>query len=77
MLVKRVTHIIFKALRKRFFKFLRRSQMTKIKDDYIVGLDIGTDSCGWVAMNSDNDILKLQGKTAIGSHLFEAGKSAV
>ena len=50
--------------------------MTKIKDDYIVGLDIGTDSCGWVAMNSDNDILKLQGKTAIGSHLFEAGKSA-
>lgn len=50
--------------------------MTKTKDDYIVGLDIGTDSCGWVAMNSDNDILKLQGKTAIGSHLFEAGKSA-
>ncbi|TGA93945.1 type II CRISPR RNA-guided endonuclease Cas9 [Lactobacillus johnsonii] len=50
--------------------------MTKIKDDYIVGLDIGTDSCGWVAMNSDNDILKLQGKTAIGSHLFEVGKSA-
>ena len=50
--------------------------MTKVKDDYIVGLDIGTDSCGWVAMNSDNDILKLQGKTAIGSHLFEAGKSA-
>ncbi len=50
--------------------------MTKVKDDYIVGLDIGTDSCGWVAMDSDNDILKLQGKTAIGSHLFEAGKSA-
>ena len=50
--------------------------MTKVKENYIVGLDIGTDSCGWVAMNSDNDILKLQGKTAIGSHLFEAGKSA-
>ncbi len=50
--------------------------MTKIKDDYIVGLDIGTDSCGWVAMNSNNDILKLQGKTAIGSRLFEGGKSA-
>ena len=50
--------------------------MTKMKDDYIVGLDIGTDSCGWVAMNSNNDILKLQGKTAIGSRLFEGGKSA-
>lgn len=50
--------------------------MTKVKEDYIVGLDIGTDSCGWVAMNSNNDILKLQGKTAIGSRLFEGGKSA-
>ncbi|MDT9605912.1 type II CRISPR RNA-guided endonuclease Cas9 [Lactobacillus johnsonii] len=50
--------------------------MTKVKEDYIVGLDIGTDSCGWVAMNSNNDILKLQGKTAIGSRLFESGKSA-
>lgn len=50
--------------------------MTKVKEDYIVGLDIGTDSCGWVAMNSNNDILKLQGKIAIGSRLFEGGKSA-
>ena len=50
--------------------------MTKIKNDYIVGLDIGTDSCGWVAMDFQNTILRMHGKTAIGSRLFEEGKSA-
>ena len=50
--------------------------MTKVNKDYIVGLDIGTDSCGWVATDKKNNILKLQGKTAIGSRLFEEGHSA-
>ncbi|MDF7672722.1 type II CRISPR RNA-guided endonuclease Cas9 [Lactobacillus sp. ESL0701] len=50
--------------------------MTKIKNDYIVGLDIGTNSCGWVATDKKNNILHLQGKTAIGSHLFDEGKTA-
>ena len=50
--------------------------MTKVNKNYIVGLDIGTDSCGWVATDKKNNILKLQGKTAIGSHLFEEGHSA-
>ncbi|WP_103660676.1 type II CRISPR RNA-guided endonuclease Cas9 [Lactobacillus sp. HT06-2] len=50
--------------------------MTKIDKDYIVGLDIGTNSCGWVATDLQNNILKIHGKTAIGSHLFEEGVSA-
>lgn len=50
--------------------------MTKVKDDYLVGLDIGTNSCGWVATDKQNNILKLQGKTAIGARLFEEGKTA-
>lgn len=50
--------------------------MTEIKEDYIVGLDIGTDSCGWVATDFQNNILNIHGKTAIGSRLFEAGLSA-
>lgn len=50
--------------------------MTKIAKDYIVGLDIGTNSCGWVAMDFQNTILRMHGKTAIGSHLFDAGNSA-
>ncbi|QGV04081.1 type II CRISPR RNA-guided endonuclease Cas9 [Lactobacillus acetotolerans] len=50
--------------------------MTKVKEDYIIGLDIGTNSCGWVATDKKNNILHLQNKTAIGSHLFEEGHSA-
>lgn len=51
-------------------------EMTKVKEDYIVGLDIGTNSCGWVATDMRNKILRLHGKNAIGARLFEAGKSA-
>lgn len=50
--------------------------MTHIKKDYIVGLDIGTNSCGWVVTDKNNNILKLRGKTAIGSRLFNEGQSA-
>ncbi|WEV71130.1 type II CRISPR RNA-guided endonuclease Cas9 [Lactobacillus sp. ESL0785] len=50
--------------------------MTKVKNDYIIGLDIGTNSCGWVATDKKNNILHLQGKTALGSHLFDEGKTA-
>lgn len=44
--------------------------------NYIVGLDIGTNSCGWVATDFENNILKLHGKTAIGARLFEEGQTA-
>lgn len=50
--------------------------MTKLNDDYILGLDIGTNSCGWAVTDKKNNLLKLRGKTALGSHLFEEGHSA-
>ncbi len=50
--------------------------MTKVKSDYILGLDIGTNSCGWAVTDKKNKLLKLRGKTALGSHLFEEGHSA-
>ena len=50
--------------------------MQKKIDDYILGLDIGTNSCGWAVTDKKNNLLKLRGKTAIGSHLFEEGHSA-
>ena len=50
--------------------------MSKINEDYILGLDIGTNSCGWAVTDKKNNLLKLRGKTAIGSHLFEEGHTA-
>lgn len=50
--------------------------MTKLNNEYMVGLDIGTNSCGWVATDFDNNILKMHGKRALGSHLFDEGVSA-
>ena len=50
--------------------------MSKINKDYILGLDIGTNSCGWAVTDKKNNLLKLRGKTAIGSHLFEEGHTA-
>ena len=50
--------------------------MKKKIDDYILGLDIGTNSCGWAVTDKKNNLLKLRGKTAIGSHLFEEGHTA-
>lgn len=54
----------------------RRIFMVKNKNDYILGLDIGTNSCGWAVTDKKNNLLKLRGKTALGSHLFEEGHSA-
>lgn len=56
--------------------FRKELIMTHLKGNYIVGLDIGTNSCGWVATDFKNNLLRLHGRTAIGSHLFEEGKSA-
>lgn len=49
--------------------------MKEIKD-YIIGLDIGTNSCGYVVTDKQNNILKLKGKTAIGARLFKEGQAA-
>ncbi|WP_223902600.1 type II CRISPR RNA-guided endonuclease Cas9 [Lactobacillus laiwuensis] len=50
--------------------------MKRVNEDYILGLDIGTNSCGWAVTDKKNNLLKLRGKTAIGSHLFEEGHTA-
>ncbi len=43
---------------------------------YYVGLDIGTNSVGWAATDSDYGLLKYKGKSMWGSRLFEEAKSA-
>ncbi len=50
--------------------------MKRVNEDYILGLDIGTNSCGWAVTDKKNNLLKLRGKTAIGSHLFDEGHTA-
>ena len=37
---------------------------------YNIGLDIGTDSCGWAAADEEFNLLRLKGKTAYGSRIF-------
>lgn len=49
--------------------------MAKPKD-YTIGLDIGTNSVGWVVTDDQNNILRIKGKKAIGAHLFDEGKVA-
>lgn len=49
--------------------------MAKPKD-YTIGLDIGTNSVGWVVTDDQNNILRIKGKKAIGARLFDEGKVA-
>lgn len=41
-----------------------------MKDNYYVGLDLGTDSIGWAATDENYNFLRLKGKTAFGARLF-------
>lgn len=50
--------------------------MTRITKPYILGLDIGTNSCGYAVSDMKNQLLHINGKTAIGARLFEAGNPA-
>ncbi len=43
---------------------------------YYIGLDIGTNSVGWAVTDTEYNLLKTNGKTMWGSHLFDAGKTA-
>lgn len=47
-----------------------------MKEDYFVGLDIGTNSVGFAATNEEYNVLKLHGKNVIGSHCFDEALSA-
>lgn len=46
------------------------------ENDYFIGLDVGTDSVGWAATDSDFKTLRIKGKTAWGSRLFQAANSS-
>jgi len=40
-------------------------------NDYYVGLDVGSNSVGYSVTNENFDLLRIKGKTAFGSHLFD------
>ncbi|GAA6114312.1 hypothetical protein AP20H10_06750 [Apilactobacillus apinorum] len=44
--------------------------------DYNIGLDIGTSSIGFAAIDDDNNLIRVKGKNVIGSRLFAEGKTA-
>ncbi len=46
-----------------------------MKKDFYIGLDLGTDSLGWAATDTDYNFLRLKGKTAWGSRIFEGALS--
>ena len=43
---------------------------------YYIGLDIGTNSCGWAVTDEDYNILKAKGKKMWGVRLFEEASTA-
>ena len=47
------------------------------KQDYFVGLDIGTSSVGWAVTNKSYELLKFHSHKMWGSRLFDEGESAV
>jgi len=54
----------------------RGCQGMNIKEDYYLGLDIGTNSIGWAVTDKNYNITKFNGKAMWGVRLFENGKTA-
>ena len=50
--------------------------MDKIDKNFYLGLDIGTDSCGWALTDEDYNVVRLKGKKAWGARLFEEAEVA-
>jgi CRISPR-associated endonuclease Csn1 len=48
----------------------------KGKQDYFIGLDIGTNSVGWAVSNLNYEVIKKNGKFLAGSRLFTEAKTA-
>lgn len=44
--------------------------------DYFIGLDVGSDSVGWAATDTDFKLLRMKGKTAWGAHIFSEASDA-
>ena len=47
-----------------------------VKNDYFLGLDIGTDSVGWAVTDPEYHILRRKGKSLWGVRLFDAANTA-
>lgn len=45
--------------------------MNNKKGDYLIGLDVGTNSVGWATTDKNFNLLRLKGKTAWGVRLFD------
>lgn len=50
--------------------------MTKLGKPYGIGVDIGSNSIGFAAVDENSHLIRLKGKTVIGARLFEEGKAA-
>lgn len=48
--------------------------MSSMKENYYIGLDIGTNSVGYAVTDSKFNLLKYKGDSMWGSHVFEEGK---
>lgn len=44
--------------------------------DYYLGLDVGTNSCGWAVTDQDYNVLKFHGQSMWGARLFEEANDA-
>lgn len=47
-----------------------------MKNDYYLGLDLGTGSLGWAVTNEEYEVLRAHGKALWGVRLFESAKTA-
>ena len=45
-------------------------------ENYDIGLDMGTGSVGWVAVDPAGDLLRFKGKPTWGSRLFDEAQKA-
>lgn len=55
---------------------MKKNQNNLKNTDYYIGLDIGTNSVGWAATDSDYNILKLKEKAMWGTRLFDEAQGA-
>ncbi|MFT8400449.1 MAG: type II CRISPR RNA-guided endonuclease Cas9 [Lentilactobacillus diolivorans] len=47
-----------------------------MRENYHIGLDIGTSSIGWAVIDDNAKVMRAKGKTAIGARLFNEGQTA-
>lgn len=48
--------------------------MSRVKENYYLGLDIGTNSVGYAVTDGKFNLLKYKGEPMWGAHVFEEGK---